>query len=179
LIFIDPYDTKRLTSGVDTKNFRSKIVGDVDLESIGSLANPKGLTHLLVVDDVRTVCGWTDGSLQTCDIDVGVKIHFRYPSVSRSDVIFWSHPLAWVLGDKEPVRLESFDVYTWGLRQIDKNRGEYLCAKNTITPVHLNIIGQKYLQTHLPAGAQRHNDFVRLTTVIALVLSCIRIIMSR
>eukprot|EP00890_Picochlorum_soloecismus_P001677 jgi/Picsp_1/250/NSC_00249-R1_---NA--- len=175
LIFIDPYDTKRLTSGLDAKHFRSKIIGDVDLESIGSVANPKGVTHLLVVDDIRNVCGWTNGSLQTCNIDVGIKINFRYPLVSRSDVVFWSNPLAWVLGNKISVRLESFDVYTWGLRQIDKNRGKHLCVENTISLVNLNIIGEKYLETDLPAGAERHIEFVRLVTIITLILSCIRI----
>jgi len=176
LIFIDPYDTKRLITRFDTKHVRSEIVGDVDLESIGPLAHPKGVTHLLVVDDIRNLCGRAHGSLQACDIDVGVKVHFRYPLVSRSDANFWSSPLAWILGDKSPVELESFNVYTWGLRQIDANRRKQLCVANTFSLVNLNILGQRRMETDLPAGAERHTEFVMLVTVTTLILSCIRII---
>ena len=154
--FVDPFEQKRVT-GVDKANFTSHIVGarEVDLESIESLSRP--VEHVLA-GHVRVAGPDERGMGKRTDVDVGVKVHARYASVSGG------------IGEEREQRT----LLEWLLSDTTKATFEPIAVVVRSPTGHCRRLMprlERVLETELPAGAMRHAELVRWGSTAAVVVA--------
>ena len=159
--FVDPFEKKRLVvngraaaegSSPQLFMFESSVLTEVDLESIEALSEP--VQHVLA-GRVRLPDWSNSESASRTVVEVGVKVHARYPVVERlaRDVRASAFPLSWLLSDTSRVRFDPFTVVV----RLPAGQCRRLVPRL-----------ERALETQLPAGASRHETVVRWVSFAAL-----------
>lgn len=163
--FVDPYDTQKVV-GKHRSRFSASVHGSVDLESIDLFA-PNKTAVSLWTSKLDLVSDFSSMHAVLVDIDVGIKIHFRYPKVmhrehdgiwSRTGGIHWKDMLFWLASDYYTVNFPSFEVV------LKLQNGTCFLLR---TPHSVETIPE----TQLPTGVGRHTVFVAWATIASVVVS--------